>query len=114
MRMIPFLASRKKEEAEGFMDSASVPSNSRTILSWEEAARNISLYKGSLKQLLPVSSNCWHRSNVRLTNPNAACLAILLLAFFPLDELGPQQACQSVFCQFNQPQPIYKVENTFH
>lgn len=96
MRMIPVLASREKEEAQGFVDSASMPSNFRTTLSCEEAARNISLYKGSLKQLLPISSNCRHRSNVRLTNPNAACLAILLLAFFPPDELGPRLACQSV------------------
>lgn len=56
MKKTPVLASRGREAAYDFADSASMPS-CLTILSWEEAARNISLNKGSLKQLMPVSSN---------------------------------------------------------
>lgn len=52
----PVVASRDRK---GFEESASNPSDCRTILCWEEAVRNISLNKGSLKQLLPVSSNWW-------------------------------------------------------
>lgn len=96
MKKKPVLASEEKGEACGFVDSVSVPSTSRTALSWEEAARNISLNLGSLKQLLPVSSNCLHLSNVRLTNSSAACLANLLLALFALEELGRRQPCQSI------------------
>lgn len=57
MNKTPVLASREREEACGFADSASMPSTSRTLLLWEEAAKNMPLNKGSLKQLLPVSSN---------------------------------------------------------
>lgn len=57
MNKTPVLASRETEEACCFVDSASISSTRRTILSWEEAAKNISLNEGSLKQLLPVSSN---------------------------------------------------------
>lgn len=56
MKKIPVLPSREKVE-RSFVDSASKSSISRTILIWGEAARNMSLNKGSLKQLLPVLSN---------------------------------------------------------
>ena len=59
----------------------------------EEPEMNMSLNNGSLKQLLPVSSKCWHRSNVRLTKVKAAFLAILLLALFPPEALDPRQVC---------------------
>jgi hypothetical protein len=94
----PGVASRDRGEAYGFEESASNPSDFLTMLCWEEAVRNKSLNKGSLKQLLPVSSNWWYRSNVHLTNASAACLTILLLLeFFPLD--APRQACQLIICQ---------------
>ncbi|MFS7933856.1 hypothetical protein Hanom_Chr04g00384701 [Helianthus anomalus] len=44
----------------------------------DDPDRIISLYTGSVKQLLPVDSNSWHRSSARLTKPKAACLATLL------------------------------------
>ncbi|GER56922.1 DNA-directed RNA polymerase subunit beta [Striga asiatica] len=38
----------------------------------ETPERNMSLYKGSSKQLFPVASNSWYRSNVRLTKAKAS------------------------------------------
>ena len=93
MKKIPVLASRERG-AYGFWNSLSIPSACRTILRWEDAAINISLNNGSLKQLFPVSSNWWYRSNVRLTNAKAVCLAILLPELFPPEGPEPQQACQ--------------------
>lgn len=91
------LASKVRLEvlACSFPDSSStVVPNDLPSLRLEDLERNISLNSGSLKQLLPVSSNLWHRSNVLLTNANAACLAILLLELFPPVVLEPRQAYQ--------------------
>ena len=76
--------------AYSFADSPSV-SNDSLPFRWEYPDRNKSLNNCSLKQLLPVSSNLWHRSNVLLTKANAACLAILLLELLPPAALGPRQ-----------------------
>lgn len=84
-------------EAYDLVESPSaVVSPYRASLRLENPEINISLYKGSLKQLLPVSSYVRHRSNVRFTNAEAACLAILLLELFPPVALGPQQVYQGI------------------
>lgn len=91
------------------MDSPSaIASACRVPFTLEAIERSISLYTGSLKQLVPVSSNLWHRSSVRLTNAKAACLAILLLELFPPVAFGAYQIdqnkrtqppCMQVNCQ---------------
>lgn len=80
----------------GFVDSTSVEeSTDFPPFRWEYPEANISLNNCSLKQLLLVSSNLWHRSNVRLTNANAACLAILLLELLLPLVFGPRQVYQT-------------------
>ena len=92
---VPETLLSKRVEAYDLVDSPSaIASACRVPLTSEATERSISLYIGSLKQLVPVSSNLWHRSSVRLTNAKAACLAILLLELFPPVAFGPQQAYQ--------------------
>ncbi|KAF5812128.1 hypothetical protein HanXRQr2_Chr04g0189121 [Helianthus annuus] len=59
-------------------DSLLVAASNCVPFKCNDPDRIISLYTGSVKQLLPVDSNSWHRSSVRLTKPKAACLDTLL------------------------------------
>lgn len=70
---------------------AHLPVN-RARLRREVPEWKISLNKGSLKQLLPISSNCLHLSNVRFMKAHEACLANLLLELFP--PADPQNVCK--------------------